>query len=69
MDGCAGIVRVMVLTPFRDAERKAIIDALKVTSGRVGGGRGAAVRLGLRRTTLQHKMRRLNVSRADYAQP
>jgi DNA-binding NtrC family response regulator len=26
------------------------------------------VRLGLKRTTLQNKMRKLNISRADYAQ-
>jgi formate hydrogenlyase transcriptional activator len=49
---------------FHDAERQAIIEALKAASGRIAGAGGAAERLGLKRTTLQNKMRRLNVSRA-----
>ncbi len=53
---------------FHDAQRQAIIDALKAASGRVAGADGAAERLALKRTTLQNKMRRLNVSRADYSQ-
>jgi DNA-binding NtrC family response regulator len=51
---------------FRDAERQVIIDALRAASGRIAGENGAAARLGLKRTTLQNKMRRLNISRADY---
>jgi DNA-binding NtrC family response regulator len=57
-----------VALSFHAAERQAIIDALKVASGRVAGSGGAAERLGLKRTTLQNKMRRLNISPADYAQ-
>ncbi len=53
---------------FHDAERQAIIDALKAASGRIAGAGDAAERLGLKRTTLQNKMRRLNVSRADWSQ-
>jgi formate hydrogenlyase transcriptional activator len=53
---------------FHDAERRAIIDALKATSGKLAGTGGAAERLGLKRTTLQNKMRRLNISRPDYSQ-
>lgn len=53
---------------FEQAERQVIIDALKAASGRVSGRAGAAERLGLKRTTLQNKMRRLNVSRADYSE-
>jgi formate hydrogenlyase transcriptional activator len=56
------------VSSFQDAERQAIIDALRAASGRVAGASGAAGRLGLKRTTLQNKMRRLNISRADYAQ-
>ena len=52
---------------FEDAERQAIIDALKAAAGKVAGEGGAAGRLGLKRTTLQNKMRRLSISRADYA--
>jgi len=57
-----------VTTPstFHEAESNAIITALKEASGRVSGRGGAAERLGLKRTTLQTKMRRLNICRADY---
>jgi ABC-type sulfate/molybdate transport systems ATPase subunit len=53
---------------FEQAERQAIIDALIAASGRIAGKGGAAERLGLKRTTLQGKMQKLNVSRADYSQ-
>ena len=54
-------------TSFRDAERQVIIDALKNASGRIAGKQGAAERLGLKRTTLQNKMRRLKIARTDYS--
>jgi formate hydrogenlyase transcriptional activator len=54
-------------TTFEQAERQAILDALKSASGRIAGNGGAAERLGLKRTTLQNKMRRLNIIRADYS--
>ena len=47
---------------LRQAETKVILEALRTTSGQVGGKGGAAERLGLKRTTLQNKMRRLNIS-------
>jgi formate hydrogenlyase transcriptional activator len=40
---------------------------LKAASGRIAGKGGAAERLGLKRTTLQNKMRRLSITRADYS--
>jgi len=52
---------------FHQAESNAIIAALKEASGRVSGRGGAAERLGLKRTTLQTKMRKLNIGRADYS--
>jgi len=52
---------------FEEAERQVIIDALKAASGKMSGKSGAAERLGLKRTTLQHKMSRLNITRADYS--
>jgi len=52
---------------FEEAERHIIIDALKVASGRISGKGGAAEHLGLKRTTLQNKMRKLNISRAEYS--
>jgi len=36
---------------------------LKETKGMVGGPDGAAARLGLKRTTLQARMRRYNIGR------
>jgi formate hydrogenlyase transcriptional activator len=54
-------------TTFEQAERQAIVDALKIATGRIAGNGGAAERLGLKRTTLQNKMRRLNITRADYS--
>ena len=51
---------------FQQAERQAILDALKASSGRISGFGGAAERLGLKRTTLQNKMRRLNITREHY---
>lgn len=54
------------ISTFHDAERQAIIDALRAASGRLAGAAGAAERLGLKRTTLQNKMRRLQISRSDY---
>ena len=38
----------------------------KRASGRVAGNGGAAERLGLKRTTLQHKIRRLGITKAQY---
>jgi formate hydrogenlyase transcriptional activator len=51
---------------FEQAERQVIIQALKAASGRIAGRGGAAERLGLKRTTLQNKMYKLNISRACY---
>jgi formate hydrogenlyase transcriptional activator len=45
------------------AERERIIKALEEAKGQVGGPNGAAARLGLRRTTLQSRMRKLKISR------
>src|SRR5262252_7466659 len=61
-------VRSLVSSPstFEQAERQAILDALKTASGKIAGNGGAAERLGLKRTTLQNKMRRLNIARSDY---
>jgi formate hydrogenlyase transcriptional activator len=54
------------VSTFQEAERQAIIWALKAASGRISGPGAAAERLGLKRTTLQNKMRRLNITKAHY---
>jgi formate hydrogenlyase transcriptional activator len=46
-----------------DAEREHILDVLKQTKWVIGGAAGAAARLGLKRTTLQSKMRKLGIER------
>jgi len=51
---------------FKDAERDAILRALRESEGVIAGPNGAAARLGLRRTTLQSKMRRLGIRRPSY---
>lgn len=53
---------------LRDREREHIVEILRQTRGALSGPSGAAVRLGLKRTTLQYKMQRLGISRTDYLQ-
>ncbi len=48
------------------AEREHILRALREASGVISGTRGAAARLGLKRTTLQSKMQKLGIRRQDY---
>ena len=50
---------------FDDVLREHILEVLGKTNGVVAGPRGAAVRLGLKRTTLLSKMRKLGISPAD----
>ena len=52
-----------------DAERRHIIRVLRETRGVLSGPKGAAQRLGLKRTTLQSKMQRLKITRKDYSDP
>jgi formate hydrogenlyase transcriptional activator len=51
---------------LKDAEREAIVRALRESGGVIAGPTGAAARLGLQRTTLQGKMRRLGIRRPSY---
>ena len=44
-------------------ERERILKALEEARGKVGGPNGAAARLGLKRTTFQSRMRKLNIAR------
>jgi formate hydrogenlyase transcriptional activator len=48
---------------LEQAEREQIIRALRESNWVVGGARGAAVRLGLKRTSLAYKMQRLGIFR------
>jgi formate hydrogenlyase transcriptional activator len=51
---------------LRDRERDHIVEILRQTRGVLSGANGAAVKLGLKRTTLQYKMQKLGISRRDY---
>jgi formate hydrogenlyase transcriptional activator len=51
------------LTTLVAAEREHILRALRETNWVVGGPRGAAARLGMKRTTLQSRMRKLGIAR------
>jgi len=60
------VVAVSSPSTFRQAESNVIIDALRSAAGRIAGRGGAAERLGLKRTTLQNKIRRLGITRAQF---
>ncbi len=47
-------------------ERQLILQALKEANGMIGGPSGAARRLGMKRTTLYSKMKKLNISPVDF---
>jgi formate hydrogenlyase transcriptional activator len=53
------------LTTLDEAERQAILNALRETHGIIAGADGAAVRLGMKRTTLNSKMRKLGINRTN----
>jgi formate hydrogenlyase transcriptional activator len=54
---------------FRDSTRALILHALRETGWVIGGPAGAAVRLGLKRTTLIAKMKKLGICRTgDHAE-
>jgi formate hydrogenlyase transcriptional activator len=48
---------------LQDAEREHIFAALAATGWVVGGAKGAAARLGMKRSTLQKKMQKLGIAR------
>jgi PAS domain S-box-containing protein len=51
---------------LQTAEREHILRVLRETKGQIGGEDGAAARLGLKRTTLNSKMKKLGIERSDY---
>jgi formate hydrogenlyase transcriptional activator len=62
-------VGILEATPFsapttlRDSQRTLILQTLEAVSWVIGGPNGAAAKLGLKRTTLIHKMQKLGISR------
>jgi formate hydrogenlyase transcriptional activator len=55
-----------VTRTLADAERDHILETLQLTGGVVGGANGAAARLGLPRTTLISRMRKLGISNGKH---
>lgn len=53
-------------TDFHEAEREHILKVLRECKGMIGGTNGAAERLGLKRTTLNSKIKKLGIQRRDY---
>jgi len=60
-----GTLKLSMAMTLEQAERSHILHTLQQTEGMVGGRDGAAARLGLPRTTLIAKMKRLGVSRVQ----
>jgi DNA-binding NtrC family response regulator len=54
---------------LEDVDRQRILQALRETGSVIGGPRGAAARLGLKRTTLLSKMQRLGITRKTNYSP
>jgi formate hydrogenlyase transcriptional activator len=52
-----------------ESEREQILEVLAETNGVLGGPGGAAERLGIKRTTLFYKMKRLGIPRHESRQP
>jgi formate hydrogenlyase transcriptional activator len=53
-------------TTLRDTERALILSTLESVGWVIGGPKGAAAKLGLKRTTLIHKMQKLGISRPSF---
>jgi len=51
---------------LEEVERDYILQALRGTRGKISGMNGAATKLGMKRTTLQSRMRKLKIERSEY---
>jgi len=54
-------------TTLEGTEREHIVKMLRQTGGVLAGPKGAATLLGVKRTTLQYKMKKLGVTRSDWS--
>jgi transcriptional regulator of acetoin/glycerol metabolism len=59
-------IRPKSFITLNQAARTHIIQALTTTAGMVGGKKGAASLLGLPRSTLQYRMKKLNINPIDF---
>jgi formate hydrogenlyase transcriptional activator len=60
-------VRKSVADEYANKQREEIVQALKECKGRVGGADGAAARLGINRTTLLSRMRKLGIHSKQFS--
>jgi formate hydrogenlyase transcriptional activator len=58
----------MTMTGLEEVERDHILHALEASNWIVGGRNGAAERLGMKRTSLVYKMRKLRIIRPASSQ-
>jgi formate hydrogenlyase transcriptional activator len=63
----SGSAAISSQTTLEELERQYIVQVLRQSRGIVAGSHGAAARLGMKRTTLQSKMQRLEIRREEYA--
>ena len=61
--GTAEVMTAPAATTLRDSERTLILRTLEAVRWVIGGPKGAATKLGLKRTTLIHKMKKLGIYR------
>ncbi len=61
--GTQGVIISPAATTLRDSEHTLILQTLAAVGWVIGGPTGAAAKLGLKRTTLIHKMKKLGISR------
>jgi formate hydrogenlyase transcriptional activator len=61
--GRCGVRGAVAVSPSPPAEREHILGALRDTGWVVGGPKGAADRLGMKRSTLLWKMKKFGISR------
>jgi formate hydrogenlyase transcriptional activator len=66
VEGTSGAAPSPAATTLKDSERILILRTLESVGWVIGGPKGAAVRLGLKRTTLIHKMQKLGISRSSH---
>jgi transcriptional regulator with GAF, ATPase, and Fis domain len=61
------VISAPAATTLKDSERALILSTLQGVGWVIGGPKGAAAKLGLKRTTLIHKMQKLGISRPGIA--
>ena len=60
------VAPILPVPSLEDGGRENIIKILRETAGVLGGPNGAAARLGIKRTTLQYKIKKLGITRNQW---